>query len=47
MIDSAEQLDGILSEVIKKKSSHSLLEKADSWDDVARNVLQMVQEENT
>lgn len=47
LIDSAEQLDGILPEVIKKKSCHSLLEKADSWDDVARNVLQMVQEENT
>ena len=47
LIDSAEQLDGILSEVIKKKSSHSLLEMADSWDDVARTVLQLVQEENT
>ena len=46
LIDDAEQIDEVLSEVIKRKSDHSLLEKTSSWSAVAQNVLRMVREEN-
>lgn len=46
LIDNAEQLDGVLPEVIKKKSDNSLLEKTGSWADVAQSVLRMIREEN-
>ena len=45
LIDDAEQIDEVLSEVIKRKSDHSLLEKTSSWSAVAQNVLRMVREE--
>lgn len=47
LIDDADQLDSVLPEVIKKKCDHSLLEKPESWGEVARMVLRMVQEGNT
>lgn len=46
LIDGAEQIDEVLSEVIKRKSDHSLLEKTSSWSEVAQSVLRMVREEN-
>lgn len=46
LVDSAEQLDQVLPEVIKKKRSRSLLEQTGSWSEVAQSVLRMVREEN-
>lgn len=46
LIDTAEQLDTVLPEVVKKKSDHSLLEKTGSWGQAAQSVLRMVREGN-
>ena len=46
LVDSAEQLDQVLPEVIKKKRSRSLLEQTGSWSEVAQSVLRMIREEN-
>lgn len=47
LIDNAKQIDAILPEIIKKKSEHSLLKNADPWSKVAKNVLEIVQEDVT
>ena len=47
LIDDANQIDSFLPEVIKKKCDHSLLEKPESWSEVAHMVLKVVLEGNT
>jgi glycosyltransferase involved in cell wall biosynthesis len=45
LVETAEEINSVLPEVLKKKCDHSLLVNNRSWRDVAGNVLEMIRED--